>query len=192
MTAPNINPTAPLYALVHMRDLIDGMLAETEGELTPEIEAILDQLDGATKEKIERVALYVREQVATAKAIQEESDRLQARAAAKLKAADGLKGYLKTQMERLGMTKVEGLLATVAIQKNPPSVKCDVPLEDVFQILDDEDAADGMISRIEKVEFRLNRDPFLAAHKAGDTALLAHYERTIGVRVEQGTSLRVR
>jgi hypothetical protein len=72
-------------------------------------------------EKVERVGLYIREQLVTAAAIKEEEQRFAARRKALERAVEGLKNYLQRQMERLGTTKVDGLLCTVALQKSPPS-----------------------------------------------------------------------
>ena len=126
MTTANVT----LYDLASMRDVLDDFLAETEGEVTPELQQLLDDLEGKTNEKIERVGLYVREQLALASAIDEEAKRLSARSAARKKAAEGLKAYLKAMMERIGTSKVNGLLCTVAIQANSvPSVTCELDQE---------------------------------------------------------------
>ena len=57
-----------LYQIADAREILDTWLLETEGEVTPELEALLAEIDGKADEKIERVALYIREQLALATA----------------------------------------------------------------------------------------------------------------------------
>lgn len=172
-----------LYALADARDILDEFLAETDGEVTPELQQLLDELAGASNEKIERVALYIREQLATAAAIEEEVKRLGARVAARKRAADGLKAYLKSQMERLGTTKVEGLLATIAIQKNgQPSVTTVLEPVALYAI----EEARPFVHRAEVVTYTLDRAALLAAWKADPSRVPA------AIVVEQGSHLRIR
>jgi hypothetical protein len=116
--------TVKLYELSEARAILDAWLEESEGELTPEIEALLAELDVSADEKIERVALYIRERKATAAAVEFEADRLKAIQKREERAAKSLTDYLTREMERLGKDKVNGLLCTVAFQKNPPAVQC--------------------------------------------------------------------
>ena len=175
-----------LYELSAARDILDEFLAETEGEVTPELQQLLDELDGKVEEKVERVALYVREQLATATAIDEEIKRLSARKRAREKAADGLKAYLKSQMERLEKKKVEGLLCTVALQNNPASVRGDVDAAALWN----ESGADMVcvwrrFVRVIPERYELDRRAVLDAHKIGEAI-------PPGLSIEQSTSLRIR
>lgn len=174
-----------LYQLRELRDALDGKLQESGGELTPELEAELSALDVASDEKIERVALYIREQTAEAAAIETEATRLQDRANAKLNAAKSLKAYLQREMDRLGKEKVNGLLITVALQKNPPSVKGDIApetLQSWWAAPGDQRA--GFI-RYTPESFALDRRVVLDAHKQGMTI-------PEGLTIEQTTSIRIR
>lgn len=152
-----------LYEIAQARDVLDSWLAESEGELTPELEQMLNELDGQADEKIERVGLYIRERQAQAKAVKEERDRLDALWKRDERAVESLKGYLKLQMGRLGKKKVNGLLATVAIQQNSqPSVTTAVDAPDLYQMPD----AQPFVRREERVIYSLDRDAILAAWKA--------------------------
>lgn len=172
--------TMHLYEIRELRDALDEALAATDGEVTPEIEAQLSAIDGKADEKIERVALYIREQTAQAEAINAEAERLQARATAKLNAAKSLKGYLEREMMRLGKTKVNGLLATVAIQANGPRVVGEVAPETLVEW---ESFASPFVRYTEKYE--LNRQAVLLAYKNGQPI-------PDGLSVEQTASLRIR
>lgn len=169
-----------LYELANARDILDEFLMETEGEVTPELAALLDEIEGDIKEKIERVGLYAQEQAATAKAVKAEAERLTARARAMEKAADGLKNYLKYQMVRLGQTKVVGLLCTVSRQKNSVAgIQCAITPEALAL------TEPALVTRQEIVTYSLDRDAILARWKAGQ----ALPETVV---VEQGEHVRVR
>ncbi len=172
-----------LYELADARDILDAWLLETGGELTPEIEQLLADLAGDAKEKIERVALYIRERLAHAKAVREEADRLAGMVKADERAAESLKNYLKRQMERLGTTKVEGLLCTVALQKNSqPSVTTVLEPVALYAI----DEARQFVKRAEVVTYALDREALLAAWKADPSRLPA------AIVVELNSHVRIR
>lgn len=170
-----------LYEIAEMRDTLDVWLAETEGELTPELESLLNEWNETVEAKIERVALFIREQLAVAKAVKEEEDRLVARRKALERAAESLRGYLHAQMDRMGKTRVTGTLATVTLQPNSqPSV----------HFAGDADAAyreHGVhfAERIEHVEYKLNRAALIKTWKAGG-------ELPAGVAVEIGSHVHIR
>jgi hypothetical protein len=172
-----------LYELSAARDILDGWLAESEGEVTPELEALLAELDANVDEKIERVALFVRERLATAAAVKEEVQRLQAIQKREEKAAESLKGYLLREMQRLGKAKVNGLLATVALQNNPPSVKGELAPDYLIELIG-VDETKAFVTYVPE-SFALNRRAVLDAHKAGTPI-------PSGLTVEQGVSLRIR
>lgn len=179
--------TVPLYELARARDILDEWFVEHEGEVTPELAQMLEEIEGQVNEKIERVGLYIQEQYANATSLENhpivlESKRLLARAAAFKKRGDGLKEhYLKPLMERLGKDKVEGLTLTVALQKNSvPTISCAVPSA-VF----DENQGDLFVERVETVEYRLRRDAIIGAWK--DKKPLP-----AGVFVELGRHVRLR
>lgn len=173
--------TVHLYELSAAREILEDWLSEAEGEWTPEIEALLTELDGKADEKIERVALFIREQLADADRIKTEEQRLAARRKSREKAADSLKSYLQREMERLGKTSVNGLLCTVAFQNNPPSVRGDVS---PFVLQDLLESKSLFVTEI-PASFSLNRRAVIDAFKSGQPI-------PDGLVVEQGISLRIR
>jgi hypothetical protein len=112
-----------LYDAVAALGITEEWLEESGGELTPELEALLDNANMTFKEKVERVALKVRGLESEAEAIGDEVARLKARAMARENAAKSLKTYLQRCLEQANETKVTGLLCTVAVQLNPPSLQ---------------------------------------------------------------------
>lgn len=177
--------TMRLYEISDARNILDTWLEESEGEMTPELEALLGDLTGQMTEKIERVALYVRERLAHAKAVKDERDRLDAIVKREEKAAESLKSYLKLQMERLGTARVNGLLATVAIQNNSvPSVACALDNE-ALKIAYLTNSPIGQFVVEVPAVYRIAHSAVVAAQKAGDP-LPAEIE------VSLGSHLRIR
>jgi len=107
-----------LWELGDELERIGFEIFENEGELTPELEARLDALEGAWEDKVERVALYVRSQVVLGLAADIEVCRLDRIKRSHERAADSLKSYLLREMERMGKSKVETARARVRVQAN--------------------------------------------------------------------------
>jgi hypothetical protein len=172
--------TVHLYELADARDILESWLSESEGEVTPELEALLTELDAKAEDKIEKVALYIREQKALADAAKQERDRLAAMASTRLKAAESLTNYLHREMDRLGKDRVNGILATVTLQKNPPSVVGEAvrPLDGLYV-----EAPEFV--RYSPASFALDRKAIIEAHKAGTPI-------PDGLTVVQGVSVRIR
>lgn len=161
-----MHTTEKLYELADAREILESWLTEHEGEWTPEIETLMTELDGKADAKIETVGLFIRETLAKAGAIKVEEDRLRDRRKAREKAAESLKNYLHREMDRLGKTKVEATLCTVAIQKSPPSVTCaldDDQLHDAWLAQD----TLGEFVREVPASYRIDREAVLLAHKNG-------------------------
>lgn len=178
--------TMKLYEIADARAILDGWLEETEGEVTPELEALLSGLDAKADEKIERVALYIRERVSRAAAVKEEVIRLAAIVKRDEKAAESLKAYLHRQMNELGKTRVNGLLCTVAIQANSvASVTTALNDDDLKAAYCDIEHPVSQFVREVPVSYRLDRDAVLQAFKAGG-------EIPDAIIVEKGSHLRIR
>lgn len=174
--------TLPLYAINDLRDQVDDLLYESDGEITPDIEERLDALAGAFEQKTENIALYIRELEVMREAIKFESMRLAYKAAAKEKAVASLKRYLLIQMERAGVTKVAGPLASVTVAKNSqPTVTCALEPMNLWTT----DAARLYVKREEKIEYAMDRQAILAAWRSG-------VELPPTIRVEQGSHIRIR
>jgi hypothetical protein len=170
-----------LYEFGGEYDALDELLAESEGELTPEIEALLADLDAQFDEKAERVALKIRGFLAEASAIKEEEARLAARRKARERSAESLKSYLQRQLELLGREKVAGKLVTVALQKNPPRVLGEPTEEQLrgWQAL-------GLnLVRVVPERLEFDRKAALATLQSGECTI-------DGLYVEQSRSLRIR
>lgn len=104
-------------------------IARGEGELPPELDALLAEADASFDAKAANVGLYIRSLLATAEAIKTETDRLARRRKAFDTTADKLKAYLCAQMQRVGKTKIKHALATLSV----------IPTERVECTLDESD-----------------------------------------------------
>ena len=171
-----------LYDAVAALGITEEWLEEAGGELTPEIEALLNDAEMAFAEKVERVALKAKALDAESEMIATEGQRVMARAKVRANAAKSLKTYLERCLVAAGETKVTGLLATVALQQNPP--KLNVP--------DNADLAElygagcpGVVLVPERYE--VNKAELLSAVKTRGEDVLP-----TGFTITRGTSLRIR
>lgn len=115
--------TLTLWALSDEYQQVADRLIDAGGELTPDLAAELDAIQGAFREKAESVALYLRNLQASAEAAASEARRLTELAAVRSRAADGLKRYLLVHMERTGETKIETDRIRLRVQQNSrPSI----------------------------------------------------------------------
>lgn len=112
-----------LWVISDELEEIGALLAENGGELTPELEARLDGVEGEFLAKVERVALYIRECERMAEGAKVEKDRLAAIQKANERTADGLKRYLLAHLERHGRDKVDTYKARVRRSPSPPSYR---------------------------------------------------------------------
>jgi len=98
---------------LHLYELADAyrdaiaLADDTGGEITPEIESLLDQIEGGIEEKADSIAALCREWKLEALGCKEEKDRLAARQKAAENRIEGLKSYLQFQLERMGIDKVK-------------------------------------------------------------------------------------
>lgn len=175
-------PRLRLYDHTAALETVHEWLIESGGELTPEIEALLDEAEADFAAKAERVALKVRELEAEAKAVKEEADRLAARAKAAANGARSLKDYLLEQCHAAGQLAVKGKLATVRVQNSPMSALCTIPAESMADLKSDPEYA-PYIAEI-PVSYRFDAKAAIEAAKAGA-------ELPAGIYTEQKTHVRI-
>lgn len=166
--------TLTLYELGDQLQTVADTLVENGGELTPELAEQLAALEGAFEAKVERVLLYAKNLEGTAAAAKLEAARLSDLASGRANAADRLREYVKGEMERAKIDKVETLLIVARIQQNGrPSIRWTLP-------------PDTLPVEFKKTTVTLDGDAAYKAWKA-DPAVLPE-----GFAVERGTHLRVR
>ena len=107
-----------LWAITDELEEVTAEIMESGGEITPEIEQKLDALEGSFLQKVENIALRVRELVVMADAAKAEKARLTAIEKAYRGAATGLKTYLLANLERKGQDYVQTPKARVRRTRN--------------------------------------------------------------------------
>lgn len=110
-------------------DALDELLLESGGELTPEIESLLEQLEGTTTDKIEKIGLVAQRHANDAAAIKLELERLQARKRSYESSCAKLKQYAGGILDRLGKPSVKGALVSVGWQNNAESIDGELTTE---------------------------------------------------------------
>jgi hypothetical protein len=151
-----------LYEIADSYLEVMDLLIQNEGELYPELEAALDCLDTDIKIKVSAYAKIIRTletqaAVATGQAagILVEVNRLKRLAQVRQQAADNLANWLKLNLERMGLSKVETDVAVVRVQKNGGRLPV------VF-----EGDASTLPEEFRKVFYEPDKDAALAAYKA--------------------------
>ena len=87
----------------------------------------LESLSGDLEVKATNVAAFARNLEATAEAINGAEAQMAARRKAIEKRAERLKAYLKMNMERTGILKIESPQFCISVKKNPPAVHVEAP-----------------------------------------------------------------
>lgn len=156
--------TLTMFDMVLQRDALTAIVAEQDGELTPDQEAAWNALDGDFAQKVENTALVICERQATADAIKAEAGKLIDRARAVENDAKRLRDLLASRMTAFGKDKVTGTLKTVAFQKNPPSVQPVVAIDEA-DLRNLAMIAPGFVRHEET--WALDKKAVIEAHKAG-------------------------
>lgn len=162
-----------LYEIADQLGTIDFLIEESGGELTPDIEAQLDALEGALDDKAERIACLIREKQRHAEAAKAEADRLRRVQQVAERSADGLKQYLMRCLQAAGRTRAGGPIGGARIQASPPAARCQFDGVNI----------PGPYRR-EAVTFSFDARAALADFKAGA-------ELPEGIEVIQGKHLRL-
>lgn len=164
-------PALKLWEIASELDQIEALIHENGGELSPEIEAELDRLEGEFDAKAERVGLYFRELLASADVAKAEKDRLAGIERRFRNSAEGLRHYLHTQMRLLEIREIKTPRVSISVRQNPESI----------HVAGDPSTLPEEFRRV-KVE--ADKAALKAAHKEGR-------ELPAGVTVECGESLRI-
>lgn len=98
----------------------------SDSEFPPEVIAdTLEGLGGDLEEKCVNVALFVRNLEASAEAIKVARQQMDERRKAIESKADAVRKYLKDNMQRCGISKIESPYFALTLKKNPPAVIID-------------------------------------------------------------------
>lgn len=177
-----------LRDLVDNRMSIEGMIADQDGELTPELEALIRDNDCSIEQKAARVAGYVRALEGDVDVIKIEMARLERRKKARERAVDYLKNsVLAEALLRLGRARIDTPTVTIAMQLNNPRLD-GIPEDDAglaeFAMRAYHHDGNPFAHRVE--QYKIDKVGLLAAAKT-DATLLPD-----GVSIVRDESVRIR
>lgn len=156
------NKFVELFEKAENEELTEEELNEQGNELAIEL-----------KNKSTSIIAYTKQLELTSQAVKSEIERLTALKKAIDNKNDRFKGYVKTNMEALGLQKVETPLGIINVAKNPPSIEVYAP-----DLVEDE-------YKESKVTITINKLKIKEALKAGKNVQGARL-------VEDKTSLRIK
>lgn len=165
---------------------------EETGEIDPQLADALNALEVQFSDKVSAIAAYSKGIDAEAEAYEKESARLKKHADSLRKRESWLKGYLKCEMDRLGVAASGSGMHVAKIQKNSQvsmRVKENVPLD-----LERMRAALPLIQRKTPTSFEMMVGPWSVSIELVSKALLKDEsapERQF-VEFETGTHLRIK
>ena len=111
-------PKIHLYDIPLIYQELEAELDEADGELSPELEAKFNALEGTLEEKHDNIRKLIAYKYAMAESLKPEIERLSKRRQASNNAGDRLRQYLFDVMKTLGRTRIETTLFTSAEKKN--------------------------------------------------------------------------
>lgn len=164
-----------LYTIDKRIGAILDRTAETDGELTPEIEAELTAVEVEWVEKVDAILTYARQKDLNAASLKSEEERLYALRKSEESESKRLKRYVADSLISRDEREVQTAHFKAYLQNNPPSVVVGETVT-VFDLPE-------QFRRVREPE--IDKKALLEAHKAGQTL-------PAGVTVEQGQSLRVK
>lgn len=134
----------------------------------------LESLGGELEVKATNVAAFAMNLEASAKAIKEAETKMALRRKAIEKRSERLKAYLKENLERCGIHRIEGPHFLIAIKKNPPAVAVEAP------------------ELVPPKFMRIPPPPPAEIDKKAIADALKSGEDVPGCRLEQGTRLEIK
>jgi hypothetical protein len=139
--------------------LIADILTENEGELTPELEARLDDLMRAAPDRIEAAAMVLRQFETNAAICKHEIERLNERKASFENQADKLKERIRLAVDAAFNGKVKTPRFTIWTQKAADSVAFDLAEEFTLEMLQQDHPA------LVKTELKLDKAAIKAIYE---------------------------
>jgi hypothetical protein len=166
MNGPANWSTLRLYPIAE--DYLSALEALAElDDLPPEaIADTLEGLSGAFQDQAAHVAAYLRTLDAEAAAIADARKAMERREEALRRHAGRLRDYLKGQMERTGIARVQNPWVSVRVQSNPPSV-----------VIEDETLVPERFKQ-PMTTIKLLKSDIARALKAGEPVFGAHLKQT--------------
>ncbi|MFL5909455.1 MAG: siphovirus Gp157 family protein [Gaiellaceae bacterium] len=161
--------TVKLYELVTARDILDQFLVEEEGEETPPIAALFEQLEGDLATKGEHVAKWIREKEREIDALETEEQWLAKKRRARKNAIASSKEYFLGLLVQLGRKELGTATAKLCRQHGAPALVGELTEPQLVGLIAGEnDAIAACVKRI-PATFVLDRKKALELVKGGTT-----------------------
>jgi len=170
-------------ALALVREWIENnpeALAESGGELPPELAALLDQFEGPFNDLRARDAAFIKELRLNVENLLAARSQIAARIARLQSWVDALEARLFAQMEAAGVSKVENTVARATTQLSSPAVKHALTNDELAALYE----THREFIRVVPMQLHLDSKAVLAAHKAKQPI-------PPGVQVIQSKHLRI-
>jgi len=106
-----------LFAITTDLKKMDEMLVESDGELTPEIELVMEQVSCLLKTKTDGITSYVRSKEAFLKTVNDELIRINSIKTKTINAMESFDKYIIGCMEKMGKIEIQGELSKIKIKK---------------------------------------------------------------------------
>lgn len=156
---PTVLQRLSLYEIALEGKLIEDILIEGDGELTPETEARMDALLKSGAPKIEGACLIIKELEASEEAAAKEAKRMQARKQSFERNAEGLKARVALALDAAFSGKVKTERVTAYTQKSPDRLTAEF-LAEPDQLAHLHAAHPDLV--IEEKVYRMNAEAILA------------------------------
>lgn len=176
-----MNNSLTLYQLTEEQQLIEDLLIENGGELTPEIEEALNANQLALSEKVDGYNCILRKFEGAETAIDAEIKRLTALKKTAQNAQKSLKSHIASAMIEHGIQKLEGNLCKISFRRSEAVDITDAALADL-DIVAEKVAAD--LPNYVKVELSYNKTKIKELIKAGSAVP--------GASIKDNYSLQIR
>jgi hypothetical protein len=118
-----MSTTLKLYEIPAAFAALDARLEDAGGELTPELAAELDALEGTLEARAEALAALIQQHQLTADAFRAEALRLAAAQAAHANAAGRLRDYLRAHLEVMGRPRLDAGAFRLRVRANPAAIR---------------------------------------------------------------------
>lgn len=107
-----------LYDMPVAFNQIEELIMEAGGELTPELETMLDQFQGELANKVDAICALIRQFSLDSTGAKCEVDRLRSLSSVRSRAAERLESYLQTNLGLLGYKRYETPRFCVSVCRN--------------------------------------------------------------------------
>lgn len=160
-----------LYEIPAVYESLLSTVQET-GELTPEVEKLLDEITDELKVKIDAVLCVYRGYEAEADVLKAEADRLLHHARVAAANAERLKLYAKVTLERMRVPKLRTVKFRVRIQENNPSV-----------VIEETVDVEALPDKFKVVTTAPSKKAMMQAHKNGEALPAGCTVKKVGTHI---------